>query len=54
MIANTDVLNEFIRRHSEDRTLLEKLRDAIREIVGKLTGKAKQQAQTAEGFAAGI
>ena len=50
MIANTDVLNEFIRRHSADRTLLEKLRDAIREIVGKLTGKAKQQAQTAEGM----
>ena len=50
MIANTDVLNEFIRRHSEDRTLLEKLRDAIREVVGKLTGKAKQQAQTAEGL----
>lgn len=50
MIANTDVLNEFIRRHSEDRTLLEKLRDAIREIVGKLTGKAKRQAQTAEGL----
>nr|DAT25087.1 MAG TPA: hypothetical protein [Caudoviricetes sp.] len=50
MIANTDVLNEFIRRHSEDRTLLEKLRDAIREIVGRLTGKAKQQAQTAEGL----
>ena len=50
MIANTDVLNEFVRRHSEDRTLLEKLRDAIREIVGKLTGKAKQQAQTAEGL----
>lgn len=50
MIANTDVLNEFIRMHSEDRTLLEKLRDAIREIVGKLTGKAKKQAQTAEGL----
>lgn len=50
MIANTDVLNEFIRRHSADRTLLEKLRDAIREIVGKLIGKAKQQAQTAEGL----
>ena len=50
MIANTDVLNEFIRRRSEDRTLLEKLHDAIREIVGKLTGKAKQQAQTAEGL----
>ena len=27
-----------------------KKRDAIREIVGKLTGKAKQQAQTAEGL----
>lgn len=50
MIANTDVLSEFIRRHSEDRTLLEKLRDAIREIVGKLTGRAKKQAQTAEGL----
>lgn len=50
MISNTDVLNEFIHRHSEDRTLLEKLRDAIREIVSKLTGKAKQQAQTAEGL----
>ena len=50
MIANTDVLSEFIRRHSEDRTMLQKLRDAIREIVGKLTGKAKQQAQTAEGL----
>lgn len=50
MISNTDVLNEFIRRHSTDRTLLEKLRDAIREIVGKLTGKSKQQAQTAEGL----
>ena len=50
MIANTDVLNDFIQRHREDRTLLEKLRDAIREIVGKLTGRAKRQAQTAEGL----
>lgn len=50
MIANTDVLSEFIRRHSEDRTMLQKLRDAIREIVGKLTGRAKKQAQTAEGL----
>ena len=50
MIANTDVLNDFIQRHREDRTLLEKLRDAIHEIVGKLTGRAKRQAQTAEGL----
>lgn len=49
MIANSDVLDDFIRKHSADRTLLQKLRDAIHEIVGKLTGRAKGQAQTVEG-----
>ena len=49
MIENSDVLDDFIRKHSGDRTLLQKLRDAIHEIVGKLTGKAKKQAQTVEG-----
>ena len=49
MIANSDVLDNFIRKHSTDRTLLQKLRDAIHEIVGKLTGRAKRQAQTVEG-----
>lgn len=49
MIANSDVLDDFIQKHSADRTLLQKLRDAIREIVGKLTGRAKRQAQTVEG-----
>ena len=49
MIANSDVLDDFIRQHSADRTLLQKLRDAIHEIVGKLTGRAKRQAQTVEG-----
>ena len=49
MIANSDVLDDFIRQHSTDRTLLQKLRDAIHEIVGKLTGRAKRQAQTVEG-----
>ena len=48
MIANSDVLDDFIRKHSTDRTLLQKLRDAIHEIVGKLTGRAKRQAQTVE------
>lgn len=37
-----------IYHHSEDRTMLEKLRDAIHELVQKLTGKTKKQAQTAE------
>lgn len=49
MIANSDVLDDFIRKHSTDRTLLQKLRDAIHEIVGKLTGRTKRQAQTVEG-----
>ena len=49
MIENSNVLDDFIRKHSTDRTLLQKLRDAIHEIVGKLTGRAKRQAQTVEG-----
>lgn len=49
MIANSDVLDDFIQKHSADRTLLQKLKDAIHEIVGKLTGRAKRQAQTVEG-----
>lgn len=49
MIANSDVLDDFIRKHSGNRTLLQKLKDAIHEIVGKLTGRAKRQAQTVEG-----
>ena len=49
MIANSDALDDFIRKHSGNRTLLQKLRDAIHEIVGKLTGRAKRQAQTVEG-----
>lgn len=49
MISNSDVLDDFIRKHGTDRTLLQKLRDAIHEIVSKLTGRAKRQAQTVEG-----
>lgn len=49
MIANSDVLDDFIQKNSGNRTLLQKLRDAIHEIVGKLTGRAKRQAQTVEG-----
>lgn len=49
LIQNSDVLDDFIRKHGSDRTMLQKLRDAIHEIVGKLTGRAKKQAQTVEG-----
>lgn len=49
LIQNSDVLDDFIRKHGNNRTMLQKLRDAIHEIVGKLTGRAKRQAQTVEG-----
>lgn len=43
------VLDEFIRAHRENRPLLEKLRDAIRSFLAKLTGREKKKAQTAQG-----
>lgn len=49
MIEDGAVLDEFIRRHREDRGLLEKLRDAIRSIIDRLTGRARAKARTAEG-----
>lgn len=49
MIEDGAVLDDFIQRHRTDRTLLEKIRDAIRTIISKLTGEERRQAQTAEG-----
>lgn len=49
MIDDGKVLDRFIEAHKENRTLLEKVRDAIQAIVRKLTGAEKKQAQTAEG-----
>ena len=49
MIDDGEVLDRFIEAHKEKRTLQEKVRDAIRAIVRKLTGVEKKQAQTAEG-----
>ena len=43
------LLDEFIQKNRKDKTLLEKVRDAIRSIIDVLTGREKQQAQTAEG-----
>ena len=43
------VLDEFIRAHRENKPLLEKLRDAIRSFLAKLTGREKKKAQTAQG-----
>lgn len=49
MMEDGSYLDEFIRNHRKDKSVLEKLRDAFRALVDKLTGKAKRQAQTAEG-----
>lgn len=49
LIDDGKVLDDFIERHRDDRTLLQKVRDAIRSLINKLTGAEKKKAQTAEG-----
>lgn len=49
LIDDGKVLDDFIQRHRDDRTLLQKVRDAIRSLINKLTGAEKRKAQTAEG-----
>lgn len=49
LLENGELLDDFISKHREDRTLLEKVRDAIRSLIAKLTGAEKRKAQTAEG-----
>jgi len=39
----------FLVPNATDRTLLEKIRDAIRIIISKLTSAERRQAQAAEG-----
>ena len=49
LMEDGTLLDEFIQKNRKDKTLLEKVRDAIRAIINVLTGREKQQAQTAEG-----
>ena len=49
MIDDGTVLDEFIEKHRGDRTLLQKIADAIREMIRKLTGAERKKAETAEG-----
>ena len=49
LIDDGRALDDFLSKHRDDRTLLQKLRDAIRAMIGKLTGAEKRKAQTAEG-----
>ncbi len=48
LLEKGPVLDEFIQRHKTDRTLLEKVLDAVRDILSKLTGQERKQAETAE------
>lgn len=49
LLEDGALLDDFIKKHRSDWSLLEKLRDAIRTLIRKLTGKEKQLAETAEG-----
>ncbi len=49
MLSDGKVMDDFIQRHRSDKKLLERVRDAIRALVRKLTGAERRQAMTAEG-----
>lgn len=49
MIDDGEVLDNFIEKHRDDRTLLQKIIDAIRSFIRKLTGAERKKAETAEG-----
>ena len=49
LLEDGELLDQFIGRNQDNRTLLEKVRDAIRTPVRRLTGAEKKAAQTAEG-----
>lgn len=44
-----EVLDRFIEQHRSDRSLLQKMRDAIRSFIDKVTGKERKRLETAEG-----
>ena len=48
LMEDGKVLEDFIERNQGNRTLLEKVRDAIRALWRRLTGREKQAAQSAE------
>ena len=49
MMDDGKVLDQFIQKHRTDRTLLQKIRDAIRSFIDKLTGKERKKAETTVG-----
>lgn len=49
MMDDGKVLDQFIQKHRTDRTLLQKIRDAIRSFIDKLTGKERKKVETTVG-----
>ena len=49
LVDSGEAMDAFIRRHREDRTLLQRVRDAIRALIDKLRGAERRKAQTAAG-----
>ncbi len=48
MIGNPTVLDEFIAQNKQNRSLLQRLADALRALWQRLTGKDRQQVRSAE------
>ena len=48
LMEDSGFMERFVETHRQDRTLLEKLRDAFRELARKLTGKYRTLAGKAE------
>ena len=47
LVENRDLLNKFIQDNRQNKTLLERVLEAIRNLAAKLTGKKKTQAEEA-------
>lgn len=48
LIEDNGLLSRFIENNRDDRTMLQKLLDAVKELVGKLTGRRREQARDAQ------
>lgn len=49
MLQDGRILDEFIEAHRDDKSMLRRLWETVREIVRKLTGTEKRMAETAAG-----
>ena len=50
IMRNTDTAERFIERNRQNRTLLQRIRDAIVNLVRKLTGAEKRQVRTVQSL----